>query len=182
MRRTTTCMTAGALAVSVALLACVADRQPLAPHSAAASPPSSPAGVKQRAGSSDTVSFFICRGNTPDSGSAVIGLLGGRVVFGPHELDVPPGALLTPTRITAHTLASDTIAVQFQPQGTQFLVPATLRLSYAQCNPQPSSNLSIVYVNGSLSQVLELIESLLDPHHHQVVGSITHFSVYAVAE
>ena len=183
MRRTTSYLAAATLAVcGAALVACVADRDPLAPATAASSLQASAPSVTQRGGLGNPLTFFVCHGNTPDSGSAVIGPLGGRVVFGPHELDVPPAALLVPTRITAHTLASDTIAVQFEPQGTHFLLPATLQLSYAQCNPQPTGTLSIVYVNDPLTKLLGLIESILDPSQHKVSGFISHFSVYAVAE
>ncbi len=183
MRRRAHYLVAAVVAVSGAgLVACVADREPLAPQSTGGSATSSPTGVAQRGRLGNPLSFFVCHGNTPDSGSAVIGPLGGRVQFGPHELDVPPLALLAPTTITAHTLASDTIAVQLEPQGTHFLVPATLQLSYAQCNPQPTGTLSIVYVNDPLTTLLGLIESILDPSQHKVIGLITHFSMYVVAE
>jgi hypothetical protein len=184
MRRTASYLATATLAVgAAALVACVADQQPLAPQSTVSSLAASSPRVGQRGLlGGDSLAFFVCHGNTPDTGSAVIGPLGGRVAFGPHELDVPPGALLFPTTITARTLASDTIAVQFEPQGTQFLVPATLQLSYAQCNPQPTGTLSIVYVNDPLTKLLGLIESILDPTHHRVIGFISHFSVYAVAE
>ncbi len=183
MRRRTSHLVAVVVAVfGAGLVACVADRQPLAPQSTSVSSAATPAAVSQRGGLGDSLSFFVCKGNTPDSGSAVIGPLGGRLTFGPHELDVPPAALLAPTRITAHTIPGDTIAVQFEPQGTHFLLPATLQLSYAQCNPQPTGTLSIVYVNDPLTTLLGLIESILDPSQKKVIGLITHFSMYVIAE
>jgi hypothetical protein len=134
-------------------------------------------------GQAPTPAYFACQGNGgPYTGSAVIGSLGGQVTFGPHVLIVPPLAVLTPTTISARTLPGDTIAVAFQPQGLQFLVPATLQLSYAQCQNQPDSSLSVVYVSDDLQWLLQLITSIDLPGQHKVSGSITHFSVYAAAE
>jgi hypothetical protein len=158
---------------------------PLAPQAAsdASAKNTSQGGLLGLLGGGQQISYFVCHGNGgPYTGSATIGPLGGRVVFGPHELDVPPAAVLVPTTITAQTIPGDTIAVQFQPQGLTFILPATLQLSYAQCQPQPKGNLSIVYVDDLLDKLLGLIESILDPAQHKVIGLITHFSLYAVAE
>jgi hypothetical protein len=128
--------------------------------------------------------LFVCQHNGgPYHGSATIGPKGGMVMFGPHGLSVPPGALLIPTRITANTYGGDTLAVQFQPQGLTFLVPATLGLSYKDCTPpQPGSGLYLVYVNNGLSAVLSLIPSTDHRLKDYVVGNVSHFSVYAAAE
>lgn len=184
MRRTT--HVAALVICGAGLVACMTEDAPLAPSSTAPSAQVSSPGSRDRGGllplGNAPVSYFVCYGNTPDSGSALIGPLGGVVHFGPHELDVPPAALLTPTTITAHTLPGDTIAVRFEPQGLTFLLPATLQLSYAQCQPQPTQNLSIVYVNDLLNELLGLIQSIMDPTHQKVIGFVSHFSVYAVAE
>jgi hypothetical protein len=190
MRRTTTYVAAFVAVCSAGLAACMGGDQPLAPQSASVASSQPVATTNQRGllggllgGGNDQIEYFVCHGNGgPYTGSATIGLLGGKVVFGPHELDVPPAALLTPTTITATTIPGDTIAVQFQPQGLKFLLPATLQLSYAQCQPQPSGNLSIVYVNDLLNQLLGLIQSIVDPAQQKVIGLISHFSVYAIAE
>jgi len=192
MRRSTW-LTAALAAGAVALGACSTGDQPLAPK-AAPQQSVSAALLRQQAasdnligqllgGSKSPINYFVCYGNGPvDSGSATIGLLGGRLQIGPHELDVPPGALLTPTRISGRTVAGDTVAVQFQPQGLKFLLPATLQLSYAQCQPQPKHSVSIVYVNDLLNLLLGLVDSIDHPGQHRVTGLVSHFSVYAIAE
>jgi hypothetical protein len=185
MRRTTYLATT-LVVCGAALAACVSDQAPLAPQSGAPKAGADQSRLSYHPGGPlqvDTIWYFVCNGNGgPYTGSAVIGPLGGTVTFGPHELIVPPGALFTPTTITAQTLASDTIAVQFQPQGLTFAVPATLELSYAQCQQPPSETLSIVYVNDLLNQLLGLVQSVVDPGQQMVVGLISHFSAYAVAE
>jgi hypothetical protein len=127
-------------------------------------------------------SLYVCAADTVvASDTATIGLLGGTMSFGPHTLVIPPGALLKPTTITATVPADGHLTAEFQPEGLHFLLPATLTLGYAQCNPQPSSSLSIVYL-GPLGEILELLPSLLNLNSHTVSAPISHFSVYAGAE
>ena len=96
----------------------------------------------------------------------------------------PPAALLfTPTLIALPRLRLDGhLTAVLQPEGLRFLLPATLTLGYAQCNPQPSNTLSIVYLNGPLGQILQWLPSILHLDSHTVTALIGHFSVYAGAE
>lgn len=114
--------------------------------------------------------------------TATIGVLGGTIQFGPHSLQIPPGALLKPTTITATIPADGHLTAVLQPEGLHFLLPATLTLGYGQCNPQPDDKLTIAYLDGLLGQILELLPSILDPNSHTVRAPIGHFSVYAGAE
>lgn len=188
----------GSLAVGMLVLGCASDVDRLAGPQATVSsqwgPPKViglPIGLPIRLpirlpslfGQSPSPQYFVCQGNGgPYSGSAVIGALGGQVTFGPHTLIVPPLALLKPTTITARTLPGDTIAVALQPQGLTFLLPATLELSYGQCQNQPDKPLSVVYVSDDLQWLLQLINSIDLLGQKEVTGSISHFSVYAAAE
>ena len=127
--------------------------------------------------------LFVCAADTvAATDTATIGPLGGTIHFGPHSLLIPPGALLRETTITATAPADGHLTAVLQPEGLRFLVPATLTLGYGQCNPQPSSNLSIVYLKGPLGQILEWLPSLLHLDAHTVSALIGHFSVYAGAE
>lgn len=128
-------------------------------------------------------SLFACAADSiVASDTATIGLLGGTLTFGPHKLVIPPGALLTPTTITATAPADGHLTAVFEPSGLQFLLPPTLTMGYGQCNPQPSNSLSIVYLSGPLGQILELLPSILHLDTHTVSAPIWHFSVYAGAE
>jgi hypothetical protein len=127
--------------------------------------------------------LFVCAADTVAvTDSATIGPLGGVITFGAHSLFIPPGALLTQTTITATMPADGHLTAVLQPEGLQFLLPATLTLGYGQCNPQPSNSLSIVYLNGPLGQILQWLPSVLHLDSHTVSALIGHFSVYAAAE
>jgi hypothetical protein len=126
--------------------------------------------------------LFACQGNGgPYYGSGTVGLLGGTVKFGPHSLTVPPLAVLKPLTITAQTVRGDTIAVQFQPAGTKFLLPPTLSLDYSHCQNRPQNKLTIDLLDDLLGTILDLLPSL-DQGSGKVTAPIWHFSVYAAAE
>jgi hypothetical protein len=133
-------------------------------------------------GQGQPLPLFVCQNNGgPYTGSGTVGLLGGTVHVGPHTLAVPPLAVLRQTKITATTYPGDTIAVTFQPQGLQFLLPPTLTLDYSHCSNQPTSSLQIDFLNDLLSIVLDLLPSL-DNGQGKVSAPINHFSVYAASE
>lgn len=127
--------------------------------------------------------LFSCKGGKEYvSGAKVIGPAGGTVVFGPHSLIVPAGALSTPTPITAATLHGDTLAVTFGPSGLQFKQPATLVLSYQHCTVKPTDTLSIVLVNNQMTEMIQMVPSRDKKLKQAVEGLIQHFSVYAASE
>jgi hypothetical protein len=127
--------------------------------------------------------LFVCAADTvAASDTATIGPLGGVITFGSHSLLIPPGALLRQTTITATMPADGHLTAVLQPEGLQFVVPATLTLGYSQCNPQPDNSLNIVYLNGPLGQILQWLPSVLHLDSHTVSALIGHFSVYAAAE
>ncbi len=127
--------------------------------------------------------LFVCAADTITvSDTATIGPLGGVIDFGPHSLVIPPGALRQRTMITATMPADGHLTAVLEPEGLQFLVPATLSLGYSQCNPQPDTTLSIVYLNEPFGQILQWLPSVLHLDSHTVTALIGHFSVYAGAE
>jgi hypothetical protein len=183
------------LLVSAALWACGGDNatQPLAPTSSASTttvrPTAAPTQSKDLVGGllgdlglGGTPVLFNCVGNGgPYTGSRTVGILGGQVNFGPHSLTVPPLAVWKPVTITATTIPGDTIAVQFQPAGTKFLLPPNLSLDYGHCQNKPNAPLTIDLLDDLLGTILDLLPSL-DPGQGKVSAPIWHFSVYAAAE
>jgi hypothetical protein len=164
----------GAAAVAVSC----GDRSPLG---------ITPSGPRPRAGLLDTLvqtvnqaaSLLTCSPLAAASATQTIGAAGGTIQVGPHTLTIPAGALSDTVTITA-VAPSDTVSrVQFQPQGLQFQQPASLTLSYANCNATSQAK-QIAYTNDAL-QILELVASQDSAAAQTVTGQISHFSDYAVA-
>src|SRR5438876_11968167 len=65
--------------------------------------------------------------------SASIGSEGGTLVFGPHTLVVPQGALANRVTITAEVISDNINSVRFSPEGLRFSKSAALTLSYSNC-------------------------------------------------
>ncbi len=110
--------------------------------------------------------------------SATIGLLGGVIQVGPHTLDIPVGALRERVTITAVAPTDSVNRIQFQPEGLEFRKPATLTISYANCDVVGSVAMQIVYTDDALV-ILEYVPS--QDRGKKVVGQLDHFSNYAVA-
>jgi hypothetical protein len=130
----------------------------------------------------DTLPLITCPKNShSDSAAASIGASGGVINFGPNQLIIPPGALTAMTRISARTYP-DTLAVDLEPHGLQFSVPATLVLNYKGCDVSGQYATGILYTDTSFSRVLSIVPS--EDHYKKwiVIGTINHFSVYASAE
>ena len=165
---------AALLAGAVALAAGCEDAAPLGPASRG---PAMQSGLTGWLG--PTISLLACSPEPYDSVTVSIGPAGGTVAVGLDTLVVPAGALPTTTAITGVTPPENVDLVRFQPQGLQFRQPASLTMSYANCNllglllPK-----QIAYVSDSL-QILDLLPSL--DLRGSVTARLQHFSGYAVA-
>lgn len=116
------------------------------------------------------------------SSTQTVGVLGGTINAGPHTLVIPPGALTEPTTITMTAPTGRGVnAVRFEPEGLRFVTPATLTMSYSNCNllgkllpnriAYTDDNLKILYYLLSLDNLLS----------KRVTGKVNHFSDYVVA-
>jgi hypothetical protein len=133
--------------------------------------------------SQDSSTLYVCTADSvPHTGSANIGILGGKVTFGSNTLIVPPGAVLRNTTITATTPGDGHLSAVFQPEGLQFLVPPVLTLNYRQCAKPPASTAKIVYLQSLLGELLEILPTTLNLNQYTISAPIWHFSVYAVAD
>jgi hypothetical protein len=152
----------------------------------------SPLGVAPRAAPSDgrrtdllglnpDLSLLSCTPLPTATVTQTIGPDGGMVQVGPHTLVIPPGALGGPVTITA-TAPSDTVnRVVFQPQGLTFLQPASLTMSFGNCNVAGlTSPAQIVYTTDAL-QILEYLPSVDDLQAQTATAPLQHFSDYAIA-
>ncbi|MHC4535123.1 MAG: hypothetical protein ACYS6K_14335, partial [Planctomycetota bacterium] len=77
----------------------------------------------------------------------VLDELGGQLSCGPCKLEVPPGALSAPISIymSATTDGVNTINYSFQPHGLEFLIPATLELSWSCLKHLTADDLILYY-------------------------------------
>jgi len=110
-----------------------------------------------------------------------VGPGGGTMVIGPHVFVVPPGALAAPVVITGKTTGDAGNAVYFKPAGLVFSIPASLTLSYANCNTLGSTaSKEVAYTSDSLF-IVYYVSSADAPSAKTVTGRIDHFSAFAVA-
>ncbi len=122
-----------------------------------------------------------CSPLTYDSVTQTIGLQGGALQVGPHELRIAPGALQSEVSITA-VMASDTVnRIRFRPEGLVFGKPAALTMSYKNCDTGSSKAWKqIAYTDDSLN-ILEYEPSVDDVDGKKVTGALSHFSEYATS-
>lgn len=133
--------------------------------------------------SQDSSTLYVCTADSvAQSGSADIGVLGGKIDFGGNTLIVPPGAVLKKTTITATAPGDGHLSAVFQPEGLHFLLPPVLTLSYRQCATPPANGAKIVYLQSLLGTLLEILPTTLNLNQHSISAPIWHFSVYAVAD
>ncbi|HZB26996.1 MAG TPA: hypothetical protein VE282_00420, partial [Gemmatimonadales bacterium] len=111
--------------------------------------------------------------------TVVIGLAGGQVDVGNHNLQIPPLALSEDVAITVEQIEGSVRSVRLSPEGLHFAIPATLTLSYTGCEDTDHRR-RIVYTDESL-KILDWLVSLDLDSSSQVRTLLGHFSRYAVA-
>ncbi|HWZ27381.1 MAG TPA: hypothetical protein VNX15_02390 [Gemmatimonadales bacterium] len=113
--------------------------------------------------------------------TATIGPWGGSLTVGPHTFVVPAGALSQNVTITA-SLSADTVnAITFQPAGLQFAKPASLTMSYANCNLLGRLLPKHIAYTDDNYVILQLLVSIDNLFTRKVTGQVHHFSHYALA-
>jgi len=94
---------------------------------------------------------------------------------------VPPGAVAAPVTITADAPHDNLNRVIFQPEGLQFRKPASLTMSYANCQGLGSLLPKHIAYTNDLLQILYFLNSVDNLFSNQVTGQVNHFSEYVVA-
>lgn len=179
-----------ALVALAFVLACGEPTAPAKPAAVAAAPVVRPDGnlvditngiLNLTNGLTTLVSDLLlpCNVTTEQWNTANIGPEGGRLDVGPHSLVIPRGALKSRTQITAHAVRGKHVLVEFSPSGLQFAQPSSLTLSYGACKVS-GKPVQVVYLKSDTT-VTEKEPSQDFPKQKWVVGTIKHFSSYAVA-
>lgn len=122
-----------------------------------------------------------CSPLAADSATQTIGSDGGTLYVGAHRLTVPAGALPGPVTITAVAPADTVNTVRFQPEGLVFLRPASLTMSYANCDVRGSLVPKRIAHTSDALVTLEYLVSVDDLLSRTVTGQLQHFSTYAIA-
>jgi hypothetical protein len=126
------------------------------------------------------IDLLRCEPRPLEGDAEIIGPQGGTLHIGEHELVIPRGALSEEKLIVAESRTSSLVDVQFEPEGLQFQVPATLTLSYKGCDVPADVDLMVAYLSVG-NQIAELPPSKDYRSYSEVIGAIRHFSRYAVA-
>src|SRR5690349_19783241 len=101
------------------------------------------------------IDLLRCEPRPLEGDAEIIGPEGGTLHIGEHELLIPRGALSEEKLIVAEARTSSLVDVQFEPEGLQFQVPATLTLSYKGCDVPAGVDLMVAYLSVG-NQIAEL--------------------------
>jgi hypothetical protein len=137
----------------------------------------------------DESGYTVARETDPAVGvvTAIIDQNGGSLSIGNHVLTVPVGAVDYPTTFTMTKLVDEIevglTATRLLPNDVGrrgFNVPVSLSLSYANATEVPAnaSEMKVGWVKADGS--IEVQQSQVDPSGEVVVGSLKHFSAYAI--
>ena len=162
-----------------------ASLQPAASHNG---PPNKPPGRKV---SRQAQKLVHCRPQHRDWTLKRIGPDGGVVEVGPYRLTIPRGALERRVVIGASIPGRTGInIVQFGPDGLTFRVPATLTMTYENCERNPEhgrghgseedASLRVAVVDDALN-VLYYLPSVDRKREKTVTATVEHFTNYAIA-
>ncbi len=127
--------------------------------------------------------LLACQARPYASASQVIGPEGGTLRVGRHVLQIPAGALATPTRITAEAPSDPVASVRLSPEGLHFAAgrKARLTLDYSNC---PLGALQLLKRVAYTTERLNILSYLLSQDNillRRISTNLEHFSRYAVA-
>lgn len=121
---------------------------------------------------------------------AVVGKEGGQITNGEHALSIPRRAVLTPTEFTFTVVGGTNIRVDLTAKAvstglpvTTFASSLTLKLSYRNAAVSDPSSLIIAWlVENSVDGLMQPVPSYVDKYNQFVLGSLSHFSEYVIAD
>jgi hypothetical protein len=127
------------------------------------------------------------------SKSTLIGADGGRLDLLGHHLEVPAGAVATPTQFTLTARPSGFVDVeltatirdasgQLVDVGDQgFNQPVELTLTYARSDNVSAASKLVVLREGESGAASQVLPTVVDDAQKVVVTNLNHFSLYSVA-
>lgn len=120
--------------------------------------------------------------------TAVIDRQGGNLYNGDHILIVPRRAVLSATQFKFTVVGGDKIRVDLSAKNVLTGAPVsvfaenlTLKLSYRNAIVSDPSQLMVVWlVEGTTDGLKQPVPSYVDKYNQYVLGSLSHFSEYAI--
>lgn len=165
-----------ALPLLLVLLSCADQGGPLLPI--AETPSSASLSIGQ-------ARLLACPTSDVQTVTGVIGVGGGSLAIGGHEIVVPKGAISSPQRFEIEVRSSPYLVVAFRATGHdhfEFEAPVRLTLSYSRCGAEAAESgaLSVYYVDGETLTILEDVGGVIDPEASSITAATDHLSDYAV--
>lgn len=122
--------------------------------------------------------LLTCKPLKERTDEQMIGPAGGRLVMGPHRLEIPAGALTQMTRIRGEIRSDSINSVRLTPEGLRFAKPAVLTLKYNNCRLL-SQPMRIAYTAENL-RIYYWLPSADDKVKKETTARLDHFSRYAI--
>lgn len=130
--------------------------------------------------------FLACPAGDTRSVTRTLGPLGGVMELDGHRFMLPVGAVLLPTTFTLTVPASEYVQVEIHANGHdrfQFLVPATVTMSYDRCAQQDIDHqrLSVWYIGSLTGRLLEFMGGTADAGSREITFTTDHLSGFIIA-
>ena len=117
--------------------------------------------------------------------TGVVGPTGGILGSGVHSINIPPGAVPSPTAFMVSVPASGIAEVEVTAVGIgHFLFnrPVTITIGFEGCSgAEDSASLAVWYVAPVTKQKLERMGGVVDPVARTITFTTGHLSGYAIA-
>ncbi len=133
------------------------------------------------------LTLLTCSSATSQQSAGLLGLLGGSVSLGSTRIELPLGAVLSPTLFQIVVPSSPYVEVEIHAANlTSFLFhrDVEVTIDYSRCSDEeiPSgAQLQVVYIDGNTKAILERMGGTDDRAAKRITFSTGHLSGYAVA-
>lgn len=165
-------------AMAVAAFGACAD----APTVSRSATPSAPAALL----GSNAPNLLECPVNTTQSTTGVIGPLGGVLSLGNHAVQIPAGAVPTPTLFSLTVPSGRYMKVDVTAVGVEHYVfgaPVSVTVDYSRCPAGRTErrSLTVWYVAPATNAPLEHMGGVDDPAKRRITFETGHLSGYVIA-
>jgi len=125
---------------------------------------------------------FLSATETKTTSKSITTTSGGTVTVNELSISIPPGAVSGDKNISINCNHDEYLQADFGPDGTQFNIPATLTISYANADMtgMTPANLSISWFNPNAGKWVDL-GGTVDTNAQTVSVPVWHFTEYTLS-